>query len=198
MALATALATLLVARGQGTTVAAVVTLYPACALGVVFGAGGMIPLALVLALGLLVRRRGLRVATLTLGLGVLAVALPLLLPFPSEFARWLLAPRPLSPGISLSNLLYYRPGHEATGMALLRCAGPASLGLLAILLLRSRRARSMPWALLGTVAGAALVLLPSVPAHASAAPIVLLAIASMAEPPESPAPESGVGMRAAA
>jgi hypothetical protein len=183
MVVAAALATGLVAREQGTTIGAVLTLCPVCALGVVFGAGEMIPVALVIAAGFLVRRSGVRVAAMTLGLGLLAAILPLLVLFPGEFVRWVLAARPLSPGMGLSNLLYYRPGQEVAGMALLRGAAPILLGLLALMLLRSTRARAMPWALLGTITAAALVLLPSVPAPASAVPIVLLAMASLAEPP---------------
>ena len=96
-----------------------------------------------------------------------------------EFIRWLLAAPPLAPGIGLSNLLYYRPGQEAAGMALLRVAGAIALTLLAFALLRSRTARATPWALLGTMGSAALVLLPGVPPHAVVVPTVLLALAGL-------------------
>lgn len=180
MALAATLAMRLAPPGRAVAAAAVVALCPACALGVVFGAGEMIPLALVLGAGLLARERGPRVAATVFGLGLLGAALPLLVLFPGEAFRWAVAARPLVPGIGVSNALYYRPGQEAAGMALVRIAGPMALALLAFALLRSRRARSMPWALLGTMAAAALALLPSVPAHAVTVPIVLLALAAVA------------------
>ena len=180
MIVAAALATRLVAPGRGLGAAAVLMLCPAGAVGVVFGAGEMILVAVALAVGLLVRRRGLRVAATVLGLGLLGATLPLLLLFPAELVRWGVEARPLAAGVGLSNLLYYRPGHEAAGMALLRLAGPMALALLAFALLRSRAARSIPWALLGTLASAALVLLPSLPAHVIAGPIVLLALAGLA------------------
>jgi hypothetical protein len=132
-----------------------------------------------LAAGLLVRLRGIRAAALALGLGSLGATLPLLLLFPGELVRWVSEARPLAPGIGLSNLLYYRPGQEAVRTAMLRVAGPILLAIAAFALLRSRNARSMPWALLGTMGSAALVLLPSVPAHAVAVPIVLLALAGL-------------------
>ncbi len=121
--LAATLAMRLAPPGRALTAAAVVALCPACALGVVFGAGGMIPLALVLGAGLLARGRGLPVAATAFGLGLMGAALPLLGLFPGEVVRWALEARPLAPGISVSNLLYYRPGQEAAGMALVRACG---------------------------------------------------------------------------
>lgn len=180
MIVGAALASRLVSRDRAPTAAAVLLLCPACGLGVVFGAGEMIPTALVLGAGLLALSRGGRVAATAVGLGALGAAMPLLLLFPGELLRWAVEARPLAPGISASNLLYYRPGHEAAGLALLRVAGPIALALSAFALLRSARARSMPWALLGAMGAAALVLLPSVPAHATAIPIVLLAVAGLA------------------
>jgi hypothetical protein len=176
---AATLATRLVAPSDAPIAAAVAMLCPACALGVVFGAGAMIPLALVLGAGLLLSVGGMRVAGTALGLGLVAASLPLLVLFPGELVRWAVEAPPLAPGVGLSNLLYYRPGHEAAGMALLRMAGPILLAIVAFVLLRSGSAKSMPWALVGTMGTVALVLLPSVPPHAVAAPIVLLALAGL-------------------
>ncbi|MFI5183880.1 MAG: hypothetical protein ACHQNV_05750, partial [Vicinamibacteria bacterium] len=184
-AVATVLAARTVARGHGPAAAAVVALSPACALGVVFGAGEMIVVALLIGAGLMVRLRGPRATAVVFAVGLVAASLPLLVFFPGEFARWVTTPRPLAPGIGLSNLLYYRPAWEGAGLPLLRAAGPVALALLAFTLISSRRARSMPWALLGTIMAAALVLLPSAAANAISVPIVLLAMASLAEPPKA-------------
>jgi hypothetical protein len=113
--------------------------------------------------------------------GFAAVSLPLAVPFFGEFLRWVVATPALHPGVGLSNLLYYRPVDATAPMALWRLAAPLALLALAFALNRSQRARAQPLAAAGALWVAAIFLLPSVPAHAVAVPIALLALATLVD-----------------
>jgi hypothetical protein len=66
-----------------------------------------------------------------------------------------------------------------------RIAAPLTLVFLAAALVRSERARAFPLATAGALWTVALFLLPSVPAHAVAIPIVLLAAGALQTRPVS-------------
>lgn len=208
--LASLAAAWLVGREARPLATSVLLLVPAGALGVVFGAGDAVPLACVLAAWLAARRssgaagallgagggaapqalllwpfataeprRGRWMLAIAAGFAV--VSLPLALPFFGEFLRWALAALPLHPGVGLSNLLYYRPVEPETPMAVWRLAAPVALLALAFALDRSKRARAQPLAAAGALWAVAIFLLPSVPAHAVAAPIGLLTLGALVD-----------------
>jgi uncharacterized membrane protein len=112
-------------------------------------------------------------------LGFVVVALPLLILFPGELSRWVMEPRPVAPGIGLSNLLYYWPVNPTLPMAALRILAPILLVSLTAGFLRSTRALAHPLAAGGALWTMALFLLPSVSPHAAAVPIAILAIAAL-------------------
>jgi hypothetical protein len=119
----------------------------------------------------------LRQSLLFAGLGLVVVAMPLLILFPGELVRWAREPRPLAPGIGLSNVLYYRPGDPTVPMAALGILSPILLVSLTAGFLRSARTYSMMAA--GALWTTALFLLPSVSPHTVAVPIAILAIATL-------------------
>jgi hypothetical protein len=182
---------------------AVLLLAPAGAIGIVFGSGAAVVVALLLAawvaarvstygggalLGaatagrpealllaplVAIRRAPLRVSA-GIAAGLSIVCLPLAAPFPGEFLRWVFETPALAPGLGLSNALYYRPMEPGPILAVWRIAAPLALAGLAALLVRSGHGRARPLAAAGALWAAALFLLPSMPAHAAAVPIVLL------------------------
>jgi Glycosyltransferase family 87 len=192
----------LVRREDDAALIAVLLLAPASAIGVVVGSGAAVVLAFVLVAWVAARRSALAggvllgaataarpeavllaplairstpfVAVAALVVGSAVVSLPLAAPFGGELLRWAFGTPALAPGIGLSNLLYYRPVDPVPILRAWRIAAPLALVCLAAILIRSERGRARPLATAGVLWTVALFVLPGMPAHAAAIPIVLL------------------------